>query len=100
MATHTCDSCLPLPQVPHYVPWINVLRGGLNAVLAWVALLACILSYTVEWEYDHGHPVWHAEEYRRTMTVVSSALCGVPTPRCFAATCLMFCAPGMQRSLA
>jgi hypothetical protein len=70
--------CMPAcPQVPHYVPWINVLRGGLNAVLAWVALMACILSYTVEWEYDHGHPVWHAEEYRRTMTVVSSrsALC-------------------------
>ncbi|WIA28374.1 hypothetical protein OEZ86_010920 [Tetradesmus obliquus] len=63
-------------MVPHYVPWINVLRGGLNAVLAWVALLACILSYTVEWEYDHGHPVWHAEEYRRTMTVVMAV--GVP----------------------
>jgi hypothetical protein len=62
-------------QVPHYVPWINVLRGGLNAVLAWVALLACILSFTVEWEYDHGHPVWHDEEYRRIVTVVGYALC-------------------------
>jgi hypothetical protein len=72
--------CLTPPQVPHYVPWINVLRGGLNAVLAWVALMACVLSYTVEWEYDHGHPVWHAEEYRCAMTVVSSALHGVCLP--------------------
>eukprot|EP00882_Tetradesmus_deserticola_P006573 GHRQ01006917.1.p1 GENE.GHRQ01006917.1~~GHRQ01006917.1.p1 ORF type:complete len:1485 (+),score=562.58 GHRQ01006917.1:723-5177(+) len=63
-------------MVPHYVPWINVLRGGLNAVLAWVSLVACILSYTVEWEYDHGHPVWHAEAYRHTMTVVMAV--GVP----------------------
>jgi hypothetical protein len=68
-------------QVPHYVPWINVLRGGLNAVLAWVALLACILSFTVEWEYDHGHPVWHDEEYRHIMTVVSAALCSTPKRR-------------------
>jgi hypothetical protein len=59
--------------VPHYVAWVNVLRGGLNAVLAWVALMACILTYTVHWEYDDKHhPHWDKDDYRHTMTVVSS----------------------------
>jgi hypothetical protein len=59
--------------VPHYVPWINVLRGGLNAVLAWVSVICCILSYTVHWEWDEkNHPHWDQPEYRHMMTTVSA----------------------------
>lgn len=39
-------------------------------VLAWVALMACILTYTVHWEIDHGHPTWDRPEYRAAMTTV------------------------------
>eukprot|EP00879_Flechtneria_rotunda_P020397 GHRR01021459.1.p1 GENE.GHRR01021459.1~~GHRR01021459.1.p1 ORF type:complete len:889 (+),score=208.65 GHRR01021459.1:224-2890(+) len=64
-------------MVPHYVPWINVLRGGLNLVLAWVALMGCILSYTVHWEWDdHGHPHWHDDQYRHMMTIIT--VVGIP----------------------
>ncbi len=67
--------CVLLVQVPHYVPWINVLRGGLNAVLAWVSLIACILTYTVHWEWDDlKHPHWDRHDYRHAMTTVSAAL--------------------------
>jgi hypothetical protein len=66
--------CRGMLQVPHYVPWINVLRGGLNAVLAWVSLMACILTYTVNWEYDEkGHPHWDHHDYRHTLTTVRPA---------------------------
>lgn len=58
-------------QVPHYVTWINVLRGGLNAVLAWVSLICCILTYTVHWEWDEKHhPHWDKHDYRHAMTTV------------------------------
>lgn len=51
-----------------------MLRGGLNAVLAWVSLMACILTYTVHWEYDDkGHPHWDLHDYRHAMTTVSSS---------------------------
>lgn len=53
------------------MPWINVLRGGLNAVLAWVSLVACILTYTVHWEWDESHhPHWDRHDYRHAMTTV------------------------------
>jgi len=66
-----CNQSPAHNQVPHYVPWINVLRGGLNAVLAWVSLMACILTFTVHWEYDSkGHPHWDMHDYRHAMTTV------------------------------
>jgi hypothetical protein len=50
-----------------------VLRGGLNAVLAWVSLMCCILSYTVHWEWDEkNHPHWDQPEYRHMMTTVGA----------------------------
>ena len=70
MGRTRADELAHCAQVPHYVTWINILRGGLNAVLAWVSLVTCVLSFTVEWEWDHGHPIWHQDEYRRMMTVV------------------------------
>lgn len=42
-------------------------------VLAWVSLLACILTYTVHWHEDpehHGHPTWDRDGYRDIMTKV------------------------------
>ena len=35
-------------QVPHYIAWVNCLRGGLNAVLTWVSLILCIMVWTVD----------------------------------------------------
>jgi hypothetical protein len=55
------------------VPGINVLRGGLNAILAWCALMGCILTYTVAWQWDKKHhPYWDSEfyAYRQMMTTV------------------------------
>lgn len=47
------------------------MRGGLNAVLAWCALMGCILTYTVHWEWDEKfHPHWDRDEYRQMMTTV------------------------------
>jgi hypothetical protein len=47
------------------------MRGGLNAVLAWCALMGCILTFTVHWEWDEKfHPHWDRDEYRQMMTTV------------------------------
>jgi hypothetical protein len=44
-------------------------------VLAWVSLIACILTYTVHWEWDEKHhPHWDNHDYRHAMTTVSIQL--------------------------
>src|SRR5690349_11742774 len=53
-------------------------------VLAWVALIACILTYTVEWhenEHDHEHPSWDRPEYRDAMTKVGQRVGHHPAPQ-------------------
>lgn len=78
-------------QVPHYVPWINCLRGGLNAVLAWVSLMCVVLTYTVHWEWDDkNHPHWDEYEYRELMTTVRLRVCCAPA-------CAACCVPAVPK---
>eukprot|EP00955_Chlamydomonas_euryale_P107627 365785-Chlamydomonas_euryale.AAC.1 len=44
----TCTLALwfTVAELQNYVPWMNCLRAGLNAVLAWVAAMLCVLMFT------------------------------------------------------
>lgn len=63
-------------QVPNYTAWVNCLRCGLYAIMFWVSLILCALTWSTDGHIDKktGHMHWdeHNKEQRQLLTTVSN----------------------------
>jgi len=64
-------------QVPNYLAWVNCLRCSLAAILSWVTLHLCVLTFVADYTFDEtlNEYVWTNYDQRRAGTVVRNATC-------------------------
>ena len=66
-------------QAPHLSAWINCLRAGLNAILAWISVTLMAVTFSVSWIPDdasgsHSHFTWTPWRTRQIWTMVGGAM--------------------------